>query len=88
MDLQSPWLLTTYKSWDDPPSIGGVWFLRGMTLENPPIFKKEIHLHSNGGFSSLSFVRNSVGFSALVVSNRPPFFLGGSYEFHHPSRKI
>ena len=21
-DLQSPWLLTTYKSWDDPPSTG------------------------------------------------------------------
>ena len=20
-DLRSPWLLTTYKSWDDPPSV-------------------------------------------------------------------
>ena len=22
-DVRSPWLLTTYKSWDDPPSDGG-----------------------------------------------------------------
>ena len=24
-DLRSPWLLTTYKSWDDPPSSRGPW---------------------------------------------------------------